>query len=303
MKNSLCKTKKEVVVKCKGTHIVNGEKVFCGKQGTNHTFHEVPTKNHGVIYMCDDCFHKMESYFTENNLIANGEKNHGFTYSFEMELTKHSDNFVRMLQYNGFMPTYDSTVEIEYKSPIYQSLNGIRKLFRSLATELDNDYFDFRSGTHCNIGHKQWINSYYIGIIGLHYHLLFDDMSKWLELNPLASKEIYGRAIGGWAKPIEYSSPYEHTNFINIEHDTHIEFRLCKFVNENQYIDCVQLNTKIVKAIIKNFLEKYEECDFNTKKFKDFDEFIQYKARFTSNKIIQLLEKECDKKGIPYTSL
>lgn len=304
MKNALCKDKKEVLVKCKGVHIVNGEKVFCGEVGTNHTFYEVPTKNHGIIYMCPSCYNKKESYFTENNLVSNGEKKHGFTYSYEMELTRHDSNFVRMLQYNGFLPTYDSTVAIEYKSPIYQSLNGTRKLFRSLAKELNHDYFQYQCGTHCNIGHKEYINDKYIRIISNKYYLLFGNMSKWLELNPLASQEIYGRAIGGWASTIdENTNPFNHTNFINLEHSTHIEFRQCKFINENQYIDCVQLNTKIVQAIIKNFIQKYEEKDYNTKKFKNFNEYMNYKAKFTSNKIIQLLEKECDKKGIPYTSL
>ena len=302
--NRLHEDKKEVVVNCKGVHIVNGMRSVCGIEGTNKTFHAVQTKNHGVIYMCPECYNKKRSYSTENSLLVNLAKKHGFTYSFEMELSKHSDAFVRMLQYNNFLPTSDCTVEIEYKSPIYQSLCGIRKLFRSMATELDNDYFDYTCGTHCNIGHVDYINESTIQILGRFYHSLFVPMSQWLELNPLASVEIYGRQIGGWAQPITSSTnPYEHRNFINLEHDTHIEFRQCKFVNENQYVDCVQLNTKIVTAIINNFIMHFDSEDFDTRRYKNITEFRRHKASVTAKKIVALLEKECDKKGILYTSL
>ena len=302
--NRLYEDKKEVMVKCKGVHIDNGMRTICGCEGTNHTFHAIQTKNHGVIYMCPSCYSKKRSYSTENSLIVNLAKKHGFTYSFEMELSKHSDSFARMLQYNNFIPTDDITVAIEYKSPIYQSLCGIRKLFRSMTNELSNDYFDYNAGTHCNIGHVNYINDTTINIIGRFYHSLFLPLSQWLELNPLASQEIYGRQIGGWAIPIsENSDPYEHKNFINIEHDTHLEFRLCKFVNENQYIDCVQLNTKIVKAIINNFIMHFDAEDFDTTRYKNITEYRRHKARITAKKLVSLLEKECDKKGILYTSL
>lgn len=302
--NRLYEGKKEVAVNCKGVHIVNGIRQVCGKEGTNHTFHAVQTRNHGVIYMCEECFNKKRSYFTENSLVVNKSKKHGFTYSFEMELTKHSDAFVRMLQYNNFLPTSDSTVEIEYKSPIYQSLCGIRKLFRSMSEELTNDYFDYRAGTHCNIGHVEYINSSTIEILGRFYHSLFLPMSQWLELNPLASVEIYGRVIGGWARPIyEGCDPFQHANFINLEHSTHIEFRQCKYINENQYVDCVQLNTKIVKTLINNFIMHFDAEDFDTRRYKNITEYRRHKAQVTAKKIVALLEKECDKKGISYTSL
>lgn len=303
--NALCK--KEVQVKCKGVNIRGEHKSICGKQGTNHTFHAVETKNHGVIYLCDECYNKGREIYTyglENGYKANTTKKHGFTYSFEMELTKHNDSFVRMLQYNNFLPTHDSTVEIEYKSPIYQSLCGIRKLFRSMNNELTRDYFDYNAGTHCNIGHVEFINDSTISIIGRFYHSLFLPMSEWLLNNPIASEEIYGRTIGGWASPInENTNPYTHKNFINLEHNTHIEFRQCKFINENQYIDCVQLNTKIVKAIINNFLMHFDNQDFDTTRYKNITEFRRHKAKLTAKKIVALLEKECDKKNIPYTSL
>lgn len=299
MKNALCE-RRVSAVNCKGIHIVNGEKIVCGKEGTNQDFYKVETKNHGVIYMCPDCYHKVESYYTENGLKANQEKKHGFTYSFEFEMTNSEAPYTRTLQYNGFLPTHDSTVSIEYKSPIYQSLNGLRKLFRSLNNELDNSYFEDEAGTHCNIGHVDYINSDTIELIGAFYHELFQEMSDWLKANPYACKEIFGRPLNRWASPIDnYTSPRSHSNLINIEHSTHLEFRMCKFINENQYIDCVQLNTKIVKAIIKNFLQKVDE-PFNEKKFKDRYDFLTYKARYTSNKIVQLLEKECKAKNIPF---
>lgn len=296
--------KKEVAVNCKGVHIVNGQKYVCNKEGTNKTFHAVQTKNHGVIYMCDDCFNKQESYYTENSLFVNKDKKHGFTYSYEMELSRHDLAFIRMLQYNNFVPTRDCTVVVEYKSPIYKSLNGNRKLFRSLASALDERYFDYTCGTHCNIGHIDYINASTISIIAEYYKILFLPMSNWLKLNRQASIEIYGRELSHWAMPIsETTNPYEHTNFINIEHNTHIEFRQCKFINENQYVDCVQLNTKIMTALINNFLSHYYDEEFDTRRYKTIEQFRQYKASVTANKFIQLLEKECDKKGIPYTSL
>ena len=226
MKNALCE-RRVSVVKCKGIHIVNGEKVVCGKEGTNQDFYQVETKNHGVIYMCPDCYHKVESYYTENGLKANQEKKHGFTYSFEFEMTNNQAPYVRTLQYNGFLPTHDSTVSIEYKSPIYQSLNGLRKLFRSLNNELDNSYFEDEAGTHCNIGHVDYINGDSIELIGAFYHELFQDMSDWLKANSYACQVIFGRTLNRWATPIDsYTSPKSHSNFINIEHSTHLEFRI-----------------------------------------------------------------------------
>lgn len=298
--------KREKVVSCKGVNIRYGMKEICGKKGTNHTFHAVETKNHGVIFMCDECYNKGRQQYTysiENDLKVNGAKKHGFTYSFEMELSKHEDSFVRMLQYNNFMPTYDSTVAIEYKSPIYQSLNGIRKLFRSMSKELSNDYFDYNVGTHCNIGHTS-INLQTIRYLSRFYHSLFLPMSRWLELNPLATEKLYGRQIGGWASPInENTDPFRHENFINLQHTTHVEFRLCKFIDEKQYVDVVQLNTKMMKALINNFIEHFNREDFDTTRYASIRDYRRHKARLTGQKLVSLIEKECIKKNIPFTSL
>lgn len=295
---------KEVKVYCKGVHIVEGRKIICGCQGTNKTFHRISTPNHGDVFFCPDCYHKMEGYETKNDLRVNGKKKHGFTVSIEMELTAHDDAFDRFLQYNNFKPTSDCTVAIEYKSPIYQSLNGVRKLFRSLCNGVNTrDYFDYRCGTHCNIGHDA-INSQTIVWLIRFYHSLFLPMSRWLELNPVASEALYGRQIGGWASPInEHTDPLEHTNFINLQHFTHIEFRQCKFINENQYVDLIQLNTKIVKALLNNFVEHFDDDDFDTRRYKNITEFRKHKATLTGKKIVSLLEKECQKRNIPYTSL
>ena len=295
---------RETKVSCKGVVIYGNTKRICGQVGTNKTFHRVVTKNHGSIFLCDECYNRIEGYNDENGLKVNGVKKHGFTYSFEMELTAHHDAFDRMLQYNNFMPTSDSTVAVEYKSPIYQSLNGIRKLFRSMSNELDHDdYFDYACGTHCNIGHTL-INGTTISYLKRFYHSLFIPLSRWLELNPEATEKIYGRSLTRWATPInEYTDPNNHTNFVNLQHNTHVEFRLCKFIDENQYIDCVQLNTKMMTALINNFIEHFNDDDFDTRRYANITEYRKHKATMTGKKLVSLIEKECDKKGYAYTSL
>lgn len=302
---------REVPVFCKGVIINGSHKRQCSCQGTNKTFHRVHTKNHGDIFLCPDCYSKGErdifTYSQENGVRVNGQKKHGFTWSIEMELTSHNDAFCRTLQYNNFMPTYDCTVAVEYKSPIYQSLNGVRKLLRSLRNELNDDYFNYRCGTHCNVGHDM-INSVSLDYIRHFYHSLFMPLSNWLLLNPEATEKVFGRQLStsysDWAIAINQNSePLEHKNFINLQHDTHIEFRLCKFRDEYQYVDCMDLCRKFVDAIITNFVEHFNDDDFDTRRYKTLREYRQHKAVVAGKKLISLIEKYCDKNNIAYTSL
>ena len=237
-----------------------------------------------------------ESYNDENRQRINEHtKTNDCTISIELEIPHEALNYnktedFKWLINQGFYATHDGTVWKEFKSPIYNNLLGLSKTLHNLENinKLNQWNNSNEYGTHNNIGNSA-LTENNLNIIKRFYHSLFVPYSNYLVSNSVKCKTLYGRKLEGWARPInENSNVTEHSNFINMQHNTHIEFRVNKLITAKQYLMACRLNQDIIQKVIANyFLAKYNEGMSASKK--------RELAKKSSEKMIKLFEKYYNK--------
>jgi hypothetical protein len=281
-----------IIQKNEGLKIYNKNRYgyICTSCQTSNQGKNLITKN--VV----DLGHSSASYSTENTqVINNTTKTNQCTISIELEVPRRAveyqleENF-KWLVNQGFYATYDCTVWKEFKSPIYNNLLGLSKTLNHFEKlnklnlwNNDNSY-----GTHCNIGNTI-INADTISILKRFYHSLFLDYSNYLLQNTDKCKKLYGRTLGGWADAISsHTEPTNHCNFINLQHNTHIEFRINKLISARQYLLATRLNQDIVQKVI---------CDYFLKNFSENNTASKNReyAKKASQKMIKLFNKYYEK--------
>ena len=232
----------------------------CGNIGTHK--YAVRRRGGGNAFLCDYHAHSLESYYTENSLRIGEMKANGFTYSVELE-TSFADFQARLeLCVAGFLPTHDSTVFAEFKSPIYNGANGLKAFLPSIQDMLNSGdmRIDDSCGTHFHVGHNNYINPLYMSYIRRFYHSLFIPLSNVLLENETKATAIFGRDFTYWATAINGQSGAEdHRNFINTQHDNTLEFRRCFFKNAKQYSRCADFCRAITEKVVNTFCKEVEK--------------------------------------------
>ena len=234
----------------------------------------------GTRYMCAHCasiYNCAGSYSTENHLRVSKETTTGATISKEMELprkyayTLSNNERATLNAYmtsQGWLCTPDGSVYQEWKTPIYNSLQSyskISKTFEKLA-QVSKWRDDMSYGTHTNVGHARLD----IRVIRKFYESLFCRLYETMKSDESRVKELYGRTFTGYAQaynsslaPRSGSDGYaqnesfnanEHVLAINVQHKTHIEFRLNKYISFEQ-------DNKVSKYAIDTVLACVEFCD------------------------------------------
>lgn len=285
---------------------IENSKARCIKDGCNNkgVFRlTLATRGERSAYVCEKhCYdaNNLESYFAENDYIHGTYKMNGFTYSIELETSDADYKAVFELLNLHFLPTSDSTVYIEFKSPIYDGLNALQKALVSVEL-LENrghlsttETWDYDSiGTHCHVGHKDYINRGTMKYLKEYYNELFLPLSNAMVENADATKALYGRDLSGeWAEPIGmYTDANNHSNFINMQHDNTIEFRTCKFITAKQYMQAVHCNKDMVNCLIENFIKHYNDYDYNRRLYYSIDDYRLHKAQVTAKKLVKLYKK------------
>lgn len=277
------------------TNICNCQHKGCTRTTTAPEFDNwtrITLKNRGgrSAYLCP--YHAdndgNSGYTFENNMRRGGEKSHGFTASFEFEM-EHSDATMRAELLNvGFVPTSDVTTGCEFKSPIYNSFNPMPKKFQTIEQLLNYGHgiIGAGDGTHCHIGHVEHINPETMRQITRFYHSLFVPLSDAMQADTAATVALFGRDFNRWACAIDRNSvPDNHANFINVEHDYTLEFRICKFRSAAQYMEAVRFCRAATECIINNFV-----LHFNDDK-PNMLEHRRHKAAITGNKLVKLFKK------------
>lgn len=247
-------------------------------------------------YMCSFHAFNLEGYSDENNFRKGNRKANGFTISQELETSNSNIKARGELLDFGFIPTSDATVDVEYKSPIYEGLNAISKQCVSIEKLIANGdlQIDSSCGTHCHVGHAEFINPTTMQQIRRFYHSIFVPLSDCMVNNPEATTAFWGRSFNsfGWARPInEHSSATEHRNFVNMEHSYTIEFRLAKFQTAAQYMQIVKFCRDVVNAVIENFVKHFNDVDFDRSRYNNQTEYRKHKATVTANKIVKLYKR------------
>ena len=259
-------------------------------------------------FLCSHCAVAMSgNYSTENNEIVNNEtKTNNCTISIENEISRQAQMFIsdKELQWltneAKFLKTPDGSVWYEFKSPIYNNLLGLSKVLHNFEKlcKLDkwNEASDY--GTHLNIGNTELTEEKML-IIRRFYHSLFVPFSDYLKNNPEKTIALYGRNFTHYAQSLSYSSPVPsrfggdymedaHCNFINIQHKTHIEFRLAKLVTAKQYLLCARCHQDIIQKVICDyFLDRYNEAMPASEK--------RQLAQKASEKMIKIFDKYYNK--------
>ena len=251
----------------------------------------VPLKNRGnrFGYLCP--LHSNgygdSDYSDENDTLRGKMKKNGYTYSFEFEVRRPSVVFRAELLNAEFLPTRDITTECEFKSPIYLGLNAIPKKLQTIESLLNNGHGAVTDGdgTHFHVGHVDYINHETMRYISRFYHSLFVPLSDAMRENPELTEKLFGRNFVHYAQAVnENTRPYAHENFINIQHDNTIEFRLCKFRNSAQYMNAVHFCKAATDAIINNFIKHFDDPNATTATRK-------HKADIAAQKLVRLFYK------------
>lgn len=246
-------------------------------------------------YMCDFHAHGMASYSSDNNRRQGKSKVSPDTFGVEFE-TSYSDTIARAEMIAAkYLPTSDCTVDVEYKSPIYNGLNSISKTFKTFDTLIAAGHLslDRYCGTHFHYGNKEYINAETMGYIRRFYHSLFIPLCDYM-LNDGYDKTtaFWGRNFTNYAAPINNNTnPMQHVNFINLQHDKTIEFRLCKFQNAEQMMRVARFIKAVGNTIIENFIKHFNDEKIDTRRYKNITEYRKHKAQMTGQKIVKLYQK------------
>lgn len=264
--------------------------VYCKRKSETTSMIRVPMANRGdkPAYICRHCASEnaVESYSTENNKHRGANIGGGFTYSVEFETAFDTPELRAELVSVDFIPSSDCTVACEYKSPIYNNLKPLAKKLQTVEKLCRAGYasVDETCGSHFHVGHSSAISPYTIMQIAGYYHELFTPLSDYLLAHVDDTRRVFGRELGAYdyATPISGGTlEWGHSNFINIQHDYTLEFRLCRFRSAKQYMHVAKLCKDFTACIITNFLA-YNDADAETR---------ERKANVTANKLVRLFKK------------
>lgn len=257
----------------------------CGRKEHVVNMYKIPSPSKNYFYICESCVDMECSYYDENAAFARKAAGHGMTWSIELETARRNIESNWLYQY-GFLPTSDGSIGgTEWKSPIWRSLRGMAQLLRTIEKKC---VFDNSCGTHLNIGTYDFTK---IHMLRRFYHSLFLPVCEHLKKHPEETEQLFGRYFTHYAQPInEDTDPLEHENFINLQHDTHIEFRLCKFITADQYMRCIKLCSEWAKTINNNFIAHFNDHEIDSG-IKDIRAYRRHKARITANKMIRIFNK------------
>ena len=262
-----------------------------------HCMIKVEKNNRGgaAAYLCSYHATRQEGYSYEHDRFSGKEKAHGFTFGTENESMKDSDRARMELQSRDYVATSDCTVEVEYKSPIFYGLNALSKncvTIEALNASGDFDTIHPNCGMHLNIGHVDYINARTVDYIRRFCHSLFIPLSNYMTAHPDEVEQLFGRSLNRWAEPYtEWSDADDHTNFINLQHNNRIEFRVCKFINAKQYINATKCATEMMTAIINNFIKHFDDQPKDSRRYSNKTEYRKHKAEMTAAKLIKIFKK------------
>ena len=251
-------------------------------------------------YYCERCARE-RGYNVENAIRYGVRKVNGFTFSFEFETSRTTQKARGEMLDFGFIPTHDATVDVEYKSPIYEGLNAISKQCVSLEKLINN--CDVRigaeCGTHFHVGHVDYINGRTMRYLRRFNNSLFVPLSNAIMADVEKSERFFGRRPNHWAEPItmhdvsgDLDGCYmKHSAMFNLQHDHTIEFRQAKFVNAAQYMAVAKFAKDCANAIIENFIKHFNDTEWDRNRYPKRTDYRKHKADVTAKKLVKLYEK------------
>lgn len=252
-------------------------------------------------YLCDFHATQEEGYSVENGVRMGVPKVNKFTFSVELEASMSTEKARGELADFGFKPTYDCTVAVEFKSPIYEGLNALSKQCVSIEKLVESDELkmDITCGTHLHVGHAEYINGETMRYLRRFNGSLFVPLSEAIKADPIKASLFFGRLHNRWAEPVTFEDPsgnyagfqMKHTAMFNLQHDYTVEFRQAKFVDASQYMAVAKFARDVVNALIENFIKHFNDTEWDTNRYPTRTAYRKHKADVTANKLVKLYEK------------
>lgn len=251
-------------------------------------------------YLCNFHARYLAGYSEENGIHSGDRKKHNFTFSFENE-TSNSDLKARAeLVDFDFLPTRDGTVDVEYKSPIYEGFCAMSKQLVSIEKLIENGHLEIGNecGTHFHVGHWTMINPQTMRYLRRFNNSLFVPLSEAIMADVEKSERLFGRQPNHWAEPVTWNDfsgnvsgwEMKHEAMFNLQHDWTIEFRQCKFINAKQYMTVAKFARDVVDTLIKNFIMKFDS-DFDRNTFENVTAYRKHIAQYTGRELVKLYFK------------
>ena len=250
----------------------------CGRLMKNETgWTEFQPKSRGTVaYVCPECM-RVHEYSEKQDKIRWGTNDgDNFTYGFEFEIipkTMASHALLISRDY-GMLATYDGSISfyggIEFKSLVYDSLNGVKQIFRTTEENMvfDANYYE-NMGTHVHIGHGTRFTYDFHVWLKFNSCKLFDELGEYLQGHPESCRQVFGRTLTDYANwPCDYD---DHYSFINVANSTNIEYRIPQFINATQYFHCVCLCKEFTRALLDGYKKDVDPAKIGKKLVKLFE--------------------------------
>lgn len=265
----------------------------------------------GGIFLCYHHSENMDGYTCENDNHMGTHKAHKLTFGMELETNASSLKARGILIENGFIPTSDCTVDVEYKSSIQYGLASFSQLYKSIDRLVESGDLSFDDmngdtcGTHFHVGHETLINRGTMDWLRRFYNTMFVPLSNEMKAHSDVNIALFGRDFTYYASPVTmYTDSMSHCNFVNLQHNYSIEFRLCKYRNAEQFTRLTHMLKEMSVAIVETYLSRYdvpvEQWIINNKKYGTENNGREYRkelARRTSVRLVKIYKKYAKKAG------
>lgn len=265
-------------------------------------------------YMCNRCATQNEHYHATNDKVLGTDKVNAVFCGIEFE-TSFSDEYARnsMFEY-GFIPTHDSSLfsdgngsryghydrnTCEYVSGLMKGLNRASKFALTCDKLISDNHLKVNDscGTHFHVSIDSMKNAngemVYMDYIRRFYHSLFIPLNEAMASNPEAMEAVFGRGFGHYCEAIGANADPKWNRYlwINAINDSNIEFRLNRFVSGKQYQNLMKMEVEMVKCIVSNFCEHFNDTDIDSRRYANMREYCKHKAGVTAQKLVKIYRK------------
>ncbi len=290
----------------------------CTRCGATHPVSEMvgttsAKRGERSAYICHRCATQNEYYHATNDKVLGTDKVNAVFDGIEFECS-YSDEYARNVMFEyGFIPTHDCSIQsdgwgarygsdrnaCEYVSGLMKGLNRASKFALTCDKLIADGHLKVNDscGTHFHVSIDSMKDSNgektYMGYIRRFYHSLFIPLNEAMASNPEAMRRLFGRGFGHYCESIDRSASPEHDRYlwINVINNNNIEFRLNRFVSGKQYQALMKMEVEMVKCIVCNFCEHFNDTDIDSRRYANMRQYRKHKADVTAQKLVKIYKK------------
>lgn len=264
-------------------------------------------------YICQRCATQNEYYHATNDKVLGTDKANAVFDGIEFECS-FSDEYARnaMFEY-GFIPTHDCSIHsdgygnrygsdgngCEYVSGLMKGLNRASKFALTCDKLIAEGHLKVNDscGTHFHVSIDSMKDAngekVYMSYIRRFYHSLFIPLNEAVASNPEAQRRVFGRGFGHYCESIDRTAQPEYDRYlwVNVINNNNIEFRLNRFVDGKQYQALMKMEVEMVKCIVTNFCEHFNDTDIDSRRYENMRVYRKHKAEVTAQKLVKIYRK------------